>query len=377
MSLLETGSSNRQGQVLAACIAITLQANRPAILWGDSGEGKSSMVKNVALQMGYYAQVFIPSRHDPCDLSLPVPVDGYVHSMPSYLGKQLAEHNPSVIVLDELTCARPAMQAPMMALLQDRELGDYVLPEHVRRFAIANPPEIATDGYDLAAPVANRLVHLEFATSHDDWREGCLTGIWQKPSELPKLSANWTDHISAATALVISFLDARRELVRQRPEDPAKAGKAWPSRRSWSNAMELAGAVASLGWELGSDVGINLLAGCVGQGPALELAQFVERLDLPTPEELLKKPSLIEAETAGDRVHAMLSGLVAYVLDGHQDDWLKAFKVMSHAAKIGHADLAAANCSVLVRNKPSDVTNIPLADIAPLRMIFEAAGLGR
>ena len=41
--------------------------------------------------------------------------------------------------------------------------GDLALPRGVRIVAAANPPGIAADGWELSAPLVNRLVHL-------DWR---------------------------------------------------------------------------------------------------------------------------------------------------------------------------------------------------------------
>src|SRR5205823_11964182 len=61
-----------------------------------------------------------------------------------------------------ISTAPPAVQAAMLRIVLERVVGDLELPPGVRVVAAANPPEQAADGWDLAPPLANRLVHLDW-----------------------------------------------------------------------------------------------------------------------------------------------------------------------------------------------------------------------
>ena len=97
--------------------------------------------------------------------------------------------------------------------------------------------------------------------------------------------------------MIASFIRARPALLFDLPDDPMTAGHAWPSPRSWDRATRL-GATAEAA-TLDDQAALDLLAGCVGEGPAVELLVWVAELDLPDPEEALAEPLGVDIPSRG------------------------------------------------------------------------------
>jgi hypothetical protein len=68
-------------------------------------------------------------------------------------------------------------------------VGDLELPPEVAVVAAANPPEQAADGWDLSAPLANRLCHLAWEVDPAAVADG-LAGGWAAPV-VPVLPECW------------------------------------------------------------------------------------------------------------------------------------------------------------------------------------------
>ncbi|WP_205759916.1 hypothetical protein [Arthrobacter sp. PAMC25564] len=52
----------------------------------------------------------------------------------------------------------------MLRVVQDRYVGDTKLNDSVSIVALMNPIETTVDAYDLPAPMANRMMHLKWAS---------------------------------------------------------------------------------------------------------------------------------------------------------------------------------------------------------------------
>jgi hypothetical protein len=198
------------------------------------------------------------------------------------------------VLLDELSCAPPALQAPLLGLVLDRQIGSYQLGPRVRVMGAANPPEQAAAGWDLAPPLANRFIHLQWAAlSADRWADGLASEWREEPrgatsieAEEARVLAEWPRAWASATATIGGFLRRRPELLSKMPPagDPAASG-AWPSPRSWEAAARLY-AAASI-HSLSDEARDTLIAGAVGQAACIELLVWARDLDLPDPAALL------------------------------------------------------------------------------------------
>jgi len=281
-----------------------------------------------------------------------------------------------VIFLDELTTAPPAVQAALLRAVIDRAFGDLEMdPSRVSIVAAANPPAEAAGGWDLAAPLANRFGHVRFELSPMEWTE-TFPGYWGRP---PNLSfgeqavdeRRW----SRARSLVAGFLRSRPSLLLQLPDDVSRHGDAWPSPRTWDYASRLIAAAEQRRVGL-TDV-LPLLAGCVGEGPALELAAWARDLDLPDPEDLLAHPERYRHPDRGDQAYAIISAVCQAAIDDLTPErWLAAWTVLAAAASAGSPDVAAAAARGLARERSYELP-LPTRQIAPFIPVLEAAGLLR
>ncbi|MFG3437155.1 AAA family ATPase [Nonomuraea sp. NPDC047897] len=357
--------------VTREALAVAVTANLPVILWGAPGTGKTSAVTTLGAAVGLPVEVVVGSIREPSDFSgLPVLRDGSTWFAPPRWAERLAAENGGLLFLDELTTAPPAVQAAMLRVVLERTVGDLVLPHRVRIVAAANPPDQAADGWDLSAPLANRLIHLNWTVSAEDIAEGFAGGF-----PVPEFDARDTAgpaEVAGARALVGAFLRVRPELVLAVPDSPDRAGRGWPSPRSWEMAARAIAACEHMG--AGEPVMAELVLGAVGEAAGFELLSWRRNLDLPDPKTLLNDPRARLPERL-DRLHALLGAVVAYVhSDGTAATWERAWAVVARVARTA-PDVAAAAARPLARSRPEGAT-LPttMLELAP---VLRSAGLIR
>jgi hypothetical protein len=258
------------------------------------------------------------------------------------------------------------VQAALLRVVTEGWVGDLKLPADTWYVAAMNPVEIAAGGWDLAAPLANRFLHLEVAPSADVWVAGMISG-WVGQST-PQLSVAPTpDQRAHVLGRVTAFVAAKPEYLYALPEDAGLSSGAWPSPRTWDYLTRVLPRIPD---EAPSDAKLAVCAGLVGDRAATEFLTFVEQLDLPSPTELLNDPSLVDwAVERGDRALAALSSLVALVTQsGDPVLFAKTLEVVRVAVEAGRDDVAAAVVKPLIAAKPEGAEiDMPLmARFAPL-----------
>ncbi len=332
--------------VVRDALAVAVQIGQPALLWGAPGEGKSRAVEQIAEQLGRACEVVVGSVREAADFAgLPVRVGDSVSFAPPRWAQRCLDLPDTVVFLDELTTAAPQVQAAMLRVVLEREVGDLRLPEQVAFVAAANPPELSAGGDDLAPPLANRFCHLEWQATTADWVTGMLSG-WE-PVEVPVVPASWTADAVRWRALLAGFISARPSALRDVPTDVVAQGRAWPSPRSWDHAHRAAAAAEAAG--AGKEVRHVLVAGLVGAGPAIEFLRFADTADLPDPEALLADPGTLTTQVRVDLLLASLASVVTAVAGRLTEDrWLAAWDVLAVACDAGRADLAAVAATTLV-----------------------------
>ncbi|MDP3265753.1 MAG: MoxR family ATPase [Sulfuricurvum sp.] len=144
----------------------------PVFLWGPPGIGKSSIVAQIAKEEG---SAFIDLRLsllDPTDLrGIPffnAKNDTAIWAPPAFLPDGTQERG--ILFLDELNTAAPMVQASAYQLILDRKIGEYRLPDGWAIIAAGNRESDRGVVFRMAAPLANRFVHLEMEANVEDWR---------------------------------------------------------------------------------------------------------------------------------------------------------------------------------------------------------------
>lgn len=364
----------------AAALGVCLVANVPVVLWGDPGQGKTSVVEQVAADLDLHLETVIASIREPSDFAgLPVvdPVTGAVTLAPPAWAQRLRDATADgarggVQFYDEISTAPPAVQAALLRPVLSGWVGDLQLPASVRTVAATNPADVATDGWDLAPPMANRFTHLTWALPADVVREGFAVGFPRVP--VPVVDpADLERALSRSRILVGAFLGARPELVTRVPESSRDAGTAFPTPRSWEAAARLHATATAAG--CGAGVLAVLLGGTVGVPAATELLAYLDDLDLPDPEHLLADPSAFVVPARGDQVYAVAAAVWAATLaETTPARWVACGRVLARIADAGSADVAYSFGTRWANERPAGA--MPTADVvASLGPILTELGL--
>lgn len=350
--MAQIGYGSGGGNHVRAALAVAMQVGQPVLIWGGPGEGKSRLVESVAEQLGRPCEVVVGSVREASDFAgLPMRDGPSVTFAPPRWAVGCVERPDTVVFLDELTTASPSVQAAMLRVVLEREVGDLRLPETVSFVAAANPPELSAGGDDLSAPLANRFCHLEWEATLAGWSTGMLRG-WEA-REVPVVPEQRSAFEDRWRATVVAFVSARPANLRQVPADAVGQGRAWPSPRTWDAAHRLAAAADAAGSH--PEVRRLLVAGLVGQGPAIELLRFADSMDLPDPESLLVDPTLLPTDARIDLLLAALAGVATAVAgDPTRERWEAAWDVLAVACEAGRPDVAAMSATALVELRRSD-----------------------
>jgi hypothetical protein len=352
-----------------AALGLCLAANVPVVLWGAPGQGKTSVIAQLARDQGLHLETVIASIREPSDFAgLPVVEahGGAVTLAPPRWARQVAQAGTGVVFFDEMSTAPPSVQAAMLRVAVDRVVGDLPLPAGTRIVAAANPPGGVTEGWDLTPPLANRFCHLEWSLPAATVREGFSFGWPAVPDPAGDgFAAAFPARFSEAKRLVGAFLGGRPELATRVPESAADAGFAFPTPRSWETAARLY--AAALAARAPGPVATMLLAGAVGSIAAGEFAAYAAALDLPDPEALLADPDAYPlGGRRSDIVYAVASAIWAATAERlTADRWTACGRVLQRIAEAGHADIAFVTGRRWIQNRPAGA----LPDPASMRAL--------
>ena len=210
----------------------------PVFLWGPPGIGKSSIVAQIAKEEGIAYIDLRLSLLDPTDLrGIPffnTKEETAVWAPPSFLPDGSQEKG--ILFLDELNTAAPMVQASAYQLILDRKIGEYSLPDGWAIIAAGNRESDRGVVFRMAAPLANRFVHLEMETSTEDWR-GWAVG-------------------AGIDASIIAFISHRPDALFTFSQSESRA---FATPRTWAYVNEI---VAS---QPETDLLMPLISGAIGE----------------------------------------------------------------------------------------------------------------
>lgn len=338
---------------------------RSGVLWGPPGVAKTARIRQIAEVLGIPCVVLSPGTHGEGAFGVvPVPMqfaDGFRLTYPSPAWVDLFRATledddgnptgtvdlPGLVFMDELTTCPPALAPALLGLLEEHKVGDTYLGPRVRVLAAANPPKDAGAGWDLPAPVANRLAHFETPKPSAVAWNTYMTGRADAPTRGARahkverckdtrlmdavedlIRTEWQNHYPRAIGAWGTWL-ARQggEYLHKMPESGSPdASRAWPSHRANSAAVDLLTTARLIGAP--PDVQDTVVAATVGATAATAWATFQQHLDLPDPAELLDgKVQFAHDPMRLDRTMAVFSSCAALVTppDAVDRNWSSAY----------------------------------------------------
>jgi len=162
----------------------------PVFLWGPPGIGKSSIVSQIAKDRDIGFIDLRLSLLDPTDLR-GIPFfnsddNSAVWASASFLPDGSTKEG--ILFLDELNTAAPMVQASAYQLILDRKIGEYTLPDGWAIVAAGNRESDRGVVFRMAAPLANRFVHLDMEVNLEDWQ------VWAKKSDIDTTIIAYTSY---------------------------------------------------------------------------------------------------------------------------------------------------------------------------------------
>lgn len=267
---------------VAAALRLCVEIKRPVFLTGEAGIGKSSVVKQVAAEMGIKLIDVRAVLLDAVDMrGLPtVNGDGRAHwATPEFLPRD----GDGILFLDELNRAPQLVQNACLQLTLDRKIGDYELPEGWTVVAAGNA-DTSRGVTRMSEALANRFIHLNVEADINDF------STWAASNGLrPE---------------VIAFIRFRPELLHK--YDPKQTEKAFPSPRAWQFVSEILDANPA------DSIEHALYAGTVGVGAAAEFMGFLKMYrNLPSLDSIIKDPkkAVVPPQKEPATLWAVVAGL--------------------------------------------------------------------
>ncbi|WP_051442123.1 AAA family ATPase [Arthrobacter sp. H14] len=345
---------NHTSSPFMRALAAGVQANVGTLIWGEPGQAKTATVEAASRAWGYHSETVIGSNREASDfLGVMVETDGVVNYSSFAWAQNLIDADKGLLFLDEFNTSAPSTMKGMLRVVQERWVGEVKLPDSVAIIAAANPTETAVDAYDLPAPMANRLMHLDWVFDSAGWLDNVGTGFGNitYPSLSSLLGADPVSRKAAVTGAVTSFLRTRPNLLTPSvPTDPVKAGQAWPSPRSWTNVIEVLAQLDAYD----DEAAYLIVTGLVGEGAATEYFAWLAASDLHDPAEVIDNPTMVNwRDERADRLFALVQAVTALGLS-KPELWRKATLVMAACADGGKPDAAAPGAQKLMNNKPDD-----------------------
>lgn len=260
---------------------------RPPFIWGKSGIGKSSVVRQVAAAMGLQLNDMRLSQLDSIDLrGFPVP-DMKKRRMDWLPCPDLPTNDdpPGMLFLDECNGAMPTVASAAYQLILDGRIGQYILPQHWSIVAAGNNMGDRGITHQMPAPLNNRFIHIDMEVDHDDWH-----------------------HQAAADGLSVEI----RAYMRLKKEslhdfDPVLNPRSFPTPRAWYFVDEVFKRENLKNKPLAL---LELIKGTVGEGHGASFTGFCRDLaSMPDIDSIMMNPK--QAKLPGNQsvMHAVGTAL--------------------------------------------------------------------
>ena len=271
----------------------------PMMIWGAPGVGKSTMVKNIANELGIGFIDVRLSQREPVDIrGLPVPSEDGVKWIVSSEWPRDPKSR-GIILFDEISSADRSLQVAAYEFILDRRLGNlYQVPDGWYIIAAGNRIEDRAVAMTMSSALANRFMHVELREDAEEWgRWAVMTGI--HPA-------------------VCSFIKFRPELLFKMEDENLERG--WPSPRAWERVSIMLKLAEQN--QMRSSLVQKMVYGLVGNGAGSEFMSFYKNADIMEDvlEAMTNPDKDIIIPDSPDRKYALVSAMVYYLWKGRTEE---------------------------------------------------------
>lgn len=281
-------------ELLKSTLKSLISIQRPVIIEGAPGGGKTTLVRSVAAEMGlHYIE-----RHLPTMLveDFGVPVIGQevlTYQIPDWFpakGSKWDDGRGGVLCFDDRNQAGADLQKVLANVQEARNLHGVELADGWSVVSTGNRQSDRAGANRVLSHLADRETTLEFETHLDDWSAWALTnGV--KPE-------------------VVSFIRFRPGLLHD--FDPSRNKNSTP--RSWTKGVS-----AVLG-EVPHEAEYECFKGAVGEGAAAEFVGFLKIFrKLPNPDMVLMNPDTAEVPKDPATLYALSGALAHRMTESNMD----------------------------------------------------------
>lgn len=229
MSSITTVSVNGLKTVMAASITSGVRLG----VQGTFGIGKSAIAEQVARDAkckkypnGRPFRSVVATQLDPSDTrGLPIIVDRESETpRTAFTKSDLLNCEPgTVLLIDEIADAEQLVQGQLYQLMHEGRLGDHKLPEDVCILAAWNRPEDSALSGEIPAPLANRMMIVDF--------DGPTAKEWVNYAVGKKLDPRVVAHINKSGSAALG--------IGQRGPAQGNMDLRVPTPRSWENVSKV------------------------------------------------------------------------------------------------------------------------------------------
>lgn len=204
-------------------LPLYIKANKPVMVWGGPGEGKSGIIRSIVEKMEYDMQDFRLLMRDAVDChGLPKMNDQGRMSWALPEEIPLASDNitkPRVMFLDELPAAPTNVQTVAYQMLHERAIDNVKLHDNVRFIAAGNRERDGAVSNRMPTPLANRMAHFDVQADIKSFLE-------------------W-GHSSGLHPFVLAHLENSPQDLRVSDEKEYTTSKAFRSPRAWEYCSQV------------------------------------------------------------------------------------------------------------------------------------------
>lgn len=223
----------------------------PVLLEGESGIGKSAIVKQAALDLGIPCVDLRLATQEPGDL-IGIPRADITGTMTTWLSPTWfpKEGTRGILFLDEINRAPAEVRQAVFQVLTDWKMHEHVLPEDWSIILAVNPDNTSA-GYQVESldpAMLNRMVKVQVTMNADEWL------AWAHTSKLHEG--------------VIGFIAANKEMLHKMSKD----GSPFPSPRTWHYVSTLMQKT-----ELEENCFTEVVSGLVGSAAATAFATWMKK----------------------------------------------------------------------------------------------------